>query len=85
MCFFFFFFSNYRKIKVVLLLYPVLPMVWSQLKRAGSLKILTTRIMVTLTFMTTAVTAGTGQCILELVLLQNMDFNPGHLSVRWKR
>jgi len=41
-----------------------------------------THIMVTLTFMTTAVIAGIGQCILELVLLQNMDFNPGHLSVR---
>lgn len=76
------FFSNHRKIKVVLLLYPVLPMVWSRLKRAGSLRIHMTHIMVTLTFMTTAVIAGIGQCILELVLLQNMDFNPGHLSVR---
>lgn len=82
---FFFFFSNPRKIKVVPLLHPVLPMAWSQLKKAGSPRTLTIPIMVTLTFTTTAVTAGTGQCILKLVLLQNMDFSPGRPSVHWKR
>lgn len=78
-------FLNSRKIKVVLLLHPVPAMAWSQLKKAGSPRILMIPIMVTLTFMTTSMTAGTGQCILKLVLLQNMDFNPGLPSVQSKR
>lgn len=78
-------FLNPRKIRVVLLLHPVPPMAWSQLKKVGSPRILMIPITVTLTFMTTTMTAGTGQCILKLVLLQNMDFNPGLPSVQSKR
>lgn len=81
----FLFFLNPRKIRLVLLLHPVPPTAWNQLKKVGSPRIPMIPILVTLIFMTTAVTAGTGQCILKLVLLQNMDFSPGLLSVQSKR
>lgn len=84
-CVFFVVVLNPRRIALVLLLHPVPPMAWSQLKKVGSPRILMIPIMVTLTFMTTAVTAGTGQCILKLVLLQSTDFSPGLPSVQLKR
>lgn len=78
-------FFHLRKIRVVLLLHPVPPMAWNQLKKVGSPRIPMIPILVTFIFMTTAVTAGTGRCILKLVLLQNMGFSPGLLSVQSKR